>query len=369
MVKKIFSRGTTELLTELRLADGGGDVSKQWYVCYWIDGKRYKKYGGLNSLPTKELRYELAKTMFSEIEKELQAAVPKSKKITQLQVDIEMFIEQRKPLWRKKTIQTYVSKCTILKNWIDENRIRDWNKESAERFERYLRATVAKSTFNEYVRIFDWIFKELYPGKETYFAGMKKYSGDIKTPALYFQQYQRKRLAKIFQEEEPYLWLFIQFIFYAFIRPGELRLLKVGDIFIEERKILVRAEIAKNKRRQFVQIPNPLFSAILESNLLSYPEDYYLFSSCLEPGPKPIGQRYMSSRHQTLLKKHGFDTTKHKLYSWKHTGAVACYKAGMKIKDLQLQMRHASIEETDGYLRSLGIDDVAANIVDIFPEI
>jgi len=43
------------------------------------------------------------------------------------------------------------------------------------------------------------------------------------------------------------------------------------------------------------------------------------------------------------------------LYSWKHSGVVAAYNAGVDIKTIQSQCRHQSLEQTDIYLKSLGL--------------
>lgn len=365
MVKKIFYPNSDKVLTELRLSESG----KQWFVSYWVSGKRQKKYGSLNSEPEIAKRYLIAEELFRDIESELLSNIPPSAAIVELEKVIDEFIQSKSKFWRKKTLQTYRSKCTCLITWIKEQKLTDFTQDDAHAFEEHLRNKVSKSTFNEYVRIFGVIWKKLFPSKANLFLDMETYKGNHKVPALYFQAHQRKRIASSMQDKEPYLWLFVQFIFYSFIRPGEIRLLKVGDIYPEECKILVRAEIAKNKKRQFVHIPKPLMASILESNILDFSPNFYLFSTSHQPSPDPMGSRYMAIRHQKLITSLGFDTNLYKLYSWKHTGAVACYKAGMKLKDLQLQMRHASIEETDGYLRSIGINDVATDIDAIFPEI
>ncbi|WP_133121553.1 hypothetical protein [Raineya orbicola] len=40
---------------------------------------------------------------------------------------------------------------------------------------------------------------------------------------------------------------------------------------------------------------------------------------------------------------------------WKHTGVVAYYKAGAGIKFIQTQCRHSSLDETNRYLKDLGL--------------
>jgi site-specific recombinase XerD len=43
------------------------------------------------------------------------------------------------------------------------------------------------------------------------------------------------------------------------------------------------------------------------------------------------------------------------LYSWKHTGVVSAFQAGLNIKLIQELLRHHSLEMTDIYLKSLGL--------------
>lgn len=356
---------------KILLQDFGGNAGKDWYIEYYQEKKRIRIKGGMNKEKDATKRRDIANAMITNLCASLGLEwgdAPMSK-IEKIKSAIYAYIEGNSHLWRKKTIQSYRSKCTVLIQYIEDMGLKDFGEKESVEFETYLRKKLAKSTFNEYVRIFGVIWGTIFKDRINPFKTISPYKGNHKTPALYFQTHQRKRIADTMQDKEPYLWLFVQFIYYSFIRPGEIRLLTVGDIYPEERKILVRAEIAKNKKRQFVHVPKPLMTAIFESDVLSYPSNYYLFSTKHQPAPEPMGTRYMAIRHQKLIKGMGFDINCYKLYSWKHTGAVACYRAGMKLKDLQLQMRHASIEETDGYLRSIGINDVASDIDAIFPEI
>lgn len=43
------------------------------------------------------------------------------------------------------------------------------------------------------------------------------------------------------------------------------------------------------------------------------------------------------------------------LYSWKHTGNVRAYEAGVDILTIQEQNRHHNLAMTEVYLRSLGL--------------
>lgn len=46
------------------------------------------------------------------------------------------------------------------------------------------------------------------------------------------------------------------------------------------------------------------------------------------------------------------------LYSWKHTGAIQAVKAGIGVKELQIQLRHHSLDMVNQYLRQMGVWDL-----------
>ena len=100
-------------------------------------------------------------------------------------------------------------------------------------------------------------------------------------------------------------------------------------------------------------IPDGLIDTIIELIKNKSTNDF------LFPGTqygKPISKNIMSNRHRDILKDLNFSPN-HTLYSWKHTGVVKAFLAGINIKSIQLQCRHYSIAETDNYLKSLGLFD------------
>jgi hypothetical protein len=55
-------------------------------------------------------------------------------------------------------------------------------------------------------------------------------------------------------------------------------------------------------------------------------------------------------------------------YSWKHTGVVKAVMSGINIKELQLQLRHHSLDMVNEYLKNLGILQ-SKSIIERFPSI
>ncbi|PHN06936.1 tyrosine-type recombinase/integrase [Flavilitoribacter nigricans] len=328
------------------------DLGKQWFV-YWYElGKRKKKYGEINQGETYQKRMDLAR----ELIRELKAA--HRPKFSKTESTIWKYIEQNKHLWKPRTYSEYVSMSKVLFQYLNG---REVTQQLIQDFLQGLRATRHTTTWNKY----RYALKRLFDGVgATYLFEDIKPIKTIKTPARYFQSHQAAQLAQVIAERDADLWLFVQFIYYCFIRPTELRHLQVGDLMLDEREIRMPGNKTKNKKTEYVAIPD-IFVPALEPLYYRSPAEY-IFPSPKKPN-KPLSKNVMYRRHKKILDSLNYGEG-YSLYSWKHTGAVAAAKAGVGIKELQIQLRHHSLDQTDEYLRQMGVRDVH-RIRNIFPPI
>jgi integrase len=325
---------------DIKLYEAKGDLSKPWFL-YWREGGRRKRaYKGINTYQTAVERraaaMELKRKLLSKPNAETRAAFKQ----------IMDWIKAREHLLRTSTISAYRNKTKMFFGWLGR---RPLDRDSVREFFEYLLAErqIGKGTFNAYITQLRYLIREALQYKEDLFDSIKRHSKQS-IPAVFFSKLQIKELSTELKNM-PELWLAVQFIFYCFIRPGELRLLKVSDIDFEREQILIRREIAKNKKEQWVTIPKVFLNAV--RHLGDYPPNYYVIGK----ENKPIGKNRLKQQHQALLKKMGYDTTRYKLYSWKHTGAVMAVLSGIHLKQLQIQIRHHSLDELNGYLRQMGV--------------
>lgn len=346
-----------------KLSDSNGDLSKRWFVYYYPQkGERVKISEGINQYQTASERYEAAEQIIKELNdkaKEILSTEPERMILT---------LEDSKAWYEKKTFQTYHSKLKIFSEW--------WGNKGAIRgqevkeFFIYLQneREVVKTTMNSYRQTLHEFYEKTFKGRNNPFEEVAKIKA-IKTPALFFSESQIKRLKREIPRRDPQLWLFCQFQYYTFLRPGkELRLLQVGNILLNERKIRVVSEDAKNDKIEYVAIPDRFWPVVEELELDQYSPNHYVFSKSGVPGSHRYGERHMAKKHQAILKDLGFDTRKYKLYSWKHTGAVMAAKAGVPVKMLQIQLRHHSLDQVNQYLRQMGVQDLSV-LSEIFPSI
>lgn len=341
------------------LHDYDGDLQRRWYI-YWhdADGTPRRTSGGkLNRFKTVEERRAFAQTVIADIIKEVGSVGPNAKDL------VYQFISSQSQLWRKKSTQTFKSKADIFFQWLGPRTITNQVMVEFFNVELLQKRKVSGTTYNAYHMTLQMLFKEA--GLPEYLKSVKKQRA-FKTPSRYFQKNQAHQIIAELKAHEPMVYKAVCLIFYCFIRPGELRLLKVGHVVFKPTgiQICVPGEISKNKKTEYVNVPKAFEKELQDWVNSRNSEDYLLH----QPGdPKtPLKAKFLADRHQQFIRKLGHDTTQYKLYSWKHTGNVMGYLAGCSVKDLQRQNRHHSLDQTDQYLRQLGVEDLA-HMTDRFP--
>ena len=319
------------------------DLSKKWFV-YWYEGsRRIRKYGDINKYQTEADRHKAATRLIESLKQK------HLRRVTNTEEAVRGFIEQEKPQWREKTVQQYASTANILFSFLDGREI---DQDLLNEFLQKIKDTKHGTTYNRYIVITRRLLTAA--GHKQLFDNIESVKAQ-KTPARYFQSHQASRLMKYMDEKAPELALFSKFIYYTFIRPNELRLLKVGDVLLDEKEIRIPGRISKNRKTEHVVIPDAFVPCL--KYLYDRGPGEYLFPSRTRPG-KPYSKSVMYRRHEKVLGALNFGKG-FSLYSWKHTGAVALVKQGnVNVKELQLQLRHSSLEQTDRYLRQMGVKDL-----------
>ncbi|MEM9836161.1 MAG: site-specific integrase [Bacteroidota bacterium] len=325
---------------EFKVYDANGALDKKWFV-YWYEGKvRKRKYGDINSANTVKERRKLAQKLRDRLKKE------RRRRTTQTELAIMAAVEQLSAQWTKKTKQDYKSKYNTLLEYLSG---REASTELIVEFFIHLRKSRSATTVNKYRTVLQMLFKQI--GVDYLFDDIPVLKA-VKTPKRYFQSHQMRRLGQDIQENDAELWLFIQFMFYCFLRPKEIRLLTIGDIDFDDLSIYVAGGISKNDKSQAVMIPD-VFVPAIEELMERDPKDFIFKGKRQEM----LGRNTMYERFRAFLRVHGFNSD-YSLYSVRHTGAVAAVKAGASLKELQLQFRHHSLDQTDQYLRQLGVRDI-----------
>lgn|GEM_PF-2384973 len=197
---------------------------------------------------------------------------------------------------------------------------------------------------------------------------------------------------------DPFMGVLLRTIFYTFLRPSEIARVKIKHVRrYKEGYFDLTTDITKNKKKVFNELYIEPYMVDLYSKLAwekyfdkKY-DNYYVFTPDLVPAETKAGKYNFSKKFNTVLEKVSHDVIIERvkvfkvlrkeypdgimvdktkkvlkkeydndaqlsLYSVKHTGNVVAFKAGFDIIQLQLQNRHASIQQTETYLRKLKLE-------------
>lgn len=164
-------------------------------------------------------------------------------------------LREKEPFLRKKTYQSYGSVVHLYLVW------KEAHFEAPLRYYvHYLLARgLTKRTAHNHISVLRSLLNPIYEerGLCNEFAGYKKLQFSSISP-MYFSADQIKRLKARILCDKPYFFLACELLYGCFIRPNELRHLKIEDVHLQHSKILVRGAFSKNGKDQYVTIPQSI---------------------------------------------------------------------------------------------------------------
>ena len=152
------------------------------------------------------------------------------------------------------------------------------------------------------------------------------------------------------KEKDKWLYLACMMEYYCFIRPNEIRHMKVGDIDFENGMVKVSPLVAKNRRAETVTMPQQLQRLCVELEVDTLDKNLYLFGK-KRPAKIPIGINTLRNKFNGYRDMLGI-TKEVKLYSMKHTGATMLHMSGnISMRELMDQLRHTRLDATQHYVK------------------
>ena len=362
-----------------KLNDCGGNLSGRWYIEFYawdvqISKLVRKRYYEVNNITSEQDRRIYANRIIQQLNKLLKEgyhfdvnkvpspAESEETRTYTLSDAVDYALEIKKPSIRSSSYPSYKNTVKLFKKWASDYRLNDmevvyFDKLRAVYFDDYITVECgyAAKTVNGHVSYLKSLFQVLVEREiilNNPFKNLKKHKEGESRKNMAFNEEQMDGIKKILEKKDPGLWLFIQFIYYCYLRPNEVRQLKHSYLQMDKNQIFIPGYISKNCKDGYVTIPESFSNVIVESKEFKSALEY-LFQSRDEV--KPISKNVMGSRFHNLTKDLNLSKD-YTLYSWKHSGVVAAYKAGIDIKTIQSQCRHQSLEQTDIYLKSLGLN-------------
>lgn len=157
-----------------------------------------------------------------------------------------------------------------------------------------------------------------------------------------------KEIFRFLQSEDPAFGTSCAMMYYELIRRTEMSKLKVGDINLKERYILIRSEVSKNHKAQSVTILEEFIPLLVEHIKGATNSDYLFSEDNFRPGPQRISPKAFSDRWTKWKRKNKWKKSYH-LYSLKDTGITKLLQAGVAAIYVRDHARHHDIAMTQKY--------------------
>ena len=362
--------------------NGKPTLSKRWYVyCYFYDpgtkkkNYKYQLYLGINRLKTIKDRKQYG----NEIKNELIYLIKKgytpfddsfklneNKHINCIEA-LNKAKEIKLRSWSKKTAESMLSNFDKFINWLqlhnfDVLEIRQLNQTHISSFLNLL-LTMGKSpkTYNNYRATLSSIFAQL-ASDGLVSNNIVSFTKQLKTNPKKNTPFNKKELIAIKNyliKNDPYLYNYILFIGYAFLRPIEVNRIKLNDIDVDARTIRIKAKTGY----QTIYLIDTLLNLII--NLDTNCTNCYLFGQYGTPAEWLATEKSRQNSYMKRFKKvkTKFDLSNdYSLYSFRHTFILDLYgsfiKKGMTKLEAQHKLlpitRHKSLSGLNNYLRDIG---------------
>lgn len=257
---------------------------------------------------------------------------------------------------RLKTVQSYESKLKYISAYFGDRKVSDIEESEIFRFmhETANTNTWSPKTFNNakgiYYGLFEFLKLEKYVKENPFSSIQTKFVPKTERHRVFTDEDFKVIMEAV--DRDRMLALFVRSIYYTCIRPQELMNLKRKHFDFDKNQIYVPAHISKNKKDGYVHITGD-YRKLLEQ-FTDIDGEYHLFcNDGVLYGEVPYHPNRPYKRFVTILTKLGLDKKGYTMYSFKHFSNVKKFLAGWTVAEIMKANRHASIEETENYLKDL----------------
>lgn len=360
-----------------------GDPSKRWYIVFyaWSDISKKlerKRFTQVNDIQTPSERKKHADKIILEINNKLyKGQVVAKKEVAKIGSDtienaLDKIIEIKKSQLRASSIHGYENTKKFFIEWIktkklDKLKVKKLNRgHILEYLDHLTTSGRGNRSRNNHLTQLGTFFMEIKKRDYKIFEPLPTFDiTKLPVEKRKHKAYSAEQMANIRQAIEKngdkQLLLFISFIYYLLARPNEIIQMPIKNIDLANDRLYIPPGHSKNRTGDYVDIYPPLKQMILDSGVMEYPEDYYIFGRWAKtqkvgtPGTKTVGAHYFYEKLMKVIKKLKLDKQGYDMYSFKHTGVCNLQLSGVDIRDIQRQCRHKSMTQTLEYMRDLDL--------------
>lgn len=261
--------------------------------------------------------------------------------------------------FRMETVASYMSYLKILKDWIANKNVHyiyQFDRRVVGKFLDYVfvernNTLQTRNNYLAWLKTFaKWLVTRSYVPKnptEGYHAVMRSsYNKNRDTIC----ERDLTKLREYLEVKNPHYLLATYILYYTFLRPHEMSLLKVEDIKIRKQVIYVHGENAKNHNDAIVTLPKKILQLMIDLKVFDAAGSDYLFSKDFKPGREYRSEKCFRDYWQRVLRKELNFPERYKFYSLKDTGITNMLRKHVDTVSVRDQARHSSIEITNIYV-------------------
>lgn len=194
--------------------------------------------------------------------------------------------------------------------------------------------------------LFGWLVDKMYC-TENPFLSVKRKRVDVKTRTVIPEE-ARKQIEAYWLVHNPRYLLVCLLVYNALIRPKEICMLRVEDVFLDERYILVRSEVAKTHYERRAALSDRLIEILQAMDLASYRPTDYLVGVGYKVGPKMMLDSRLRKDWSVMRRELGLPT-EYQLYSLRDSGITGLLDAGVPARTVMLAADHHDLSITTTY--------------------
>lgn len=379
-----------------------------WYVNYSYNGKQYRITEGINRIKDSVKKGYQAKVLLESVTNDLangynpenpQAFLEVlTKETITLAETVDKYLTDLARYSRKKTVQSYQSKLRYLvaanpNKQLNELSTKDiekfihkaiYDKQVAQMFingkmidtkmvTKWAPATV-KVALAIYNTFFNWCISEGYTTINQATAVNKnkiKSENTAKEKHIPFSIEDNKAIMNYLDIHDKFAAFFCRFIYSTCIRPKEIIKLKIRDIDLTNKQIIIPRSTTKNTKKTDVEridIEPDFWNRIENLNLNQYPNHYHIISNDFQNivGEHSVGVNTPYNRFVLALKKLNLTGKGYTLYGFKHFSNIQRFNNGWTVAEIMKANRHSSISTTEKYLKNITRDtDISKKLVPV----
>ncbi len=313
-----------------------------WIILYKCkdpsNGKLIRRRNRVPHHNNSKEREKIARTIINEINKKLYSGwnpfldQVNIKKFSTLQKCIELFIDYKKKELndnsiRQDTFRSYKSHFNMFKKWLEITKQEDifsikFTADLIQSFLDYIYYELENSprTYNNYLTTLTtfsgFLLNRGYINQNPCdFIKNKKNNPKVRT-IIPFHHLQL--IKKYFEDNIPDYNVLILMTLFCLVRRTELTKLRVKDIQLSNRLLIVPAKVSKNRKIGEVTLPKNIIHQ-LSNHIANANQNDFIFSKTLKPGKEQLSPRYITdtwAEMRTYLKL----PKEYQFYSLKDTG-------------------------------------------------